>query len=126
MNNRPFYHYHYWSKRQTRQLAEELSTNSRPRWRIGASGGPPFLKVDAQQQDYSPRIDEVAARIEASGALLQLANLGDHARVPHLLQGLAQNTEMLISFGGAEVEFAAAAYILVFRTFATVSSGAGC
>lgn len=111
MSNRPFYHYHYWSKRQTRQLAEELGIDFRRRWRLGASGGLPFLKVEAQQQDYSPRIDEVAAGLEASGALLELETIGDHSRPPYFMRGFAQNIEMLVALGEAKVEFGAAAYI---------------
>jgi hypothetical protein len=112
MSNRPFYHYHYWSKRQTRQLAEELGMDFRPRWRVGASGGLPFLKVQANQLDYSPRIDEVAVRLEGSGVLLDFEATGNRVRPPYFMRGFAPNVEMLVSLRRkVRVEFGAAAYI---------------
>jgi hypothetical protein len=113
MRKRPTYHYHYWSKRQTLQLVEELGINSRPRWLFGASGGLSLFQLQVQQQDHSLRVDEVAARLEASGTLLQLQDIGSHVKTPYFLRGVADTMHFLISFESMKLEFGALAHAAV-------------
>ena len=108
MPERSVYHYHYWSKRLTAELSNELSINRRARWRWNLSGRVPVVGVgiEAQQQDYSLGVDETAAKLESSRFLMPFTELGSPQRTPYYLSGVSRQMKLMRSWVGDGATYA--------------------
>lgn len=110
MAKRPVYHYQYWSKRLTGELAGEVGINIRPRWLMNVSALTKGVGIGAQQRDYSLRLDEVAAKLEASGVLLPFAGAEPSVRTPYFLSGSSQQMKLMLSWVGTTEHRGAVCY----------------
>jgi hypothetical protein len=111
MSKRPAYQYHYWSKRLTAKLSDELSINRRARWRWNLSGRLPVVGVgiEAQQQDYSLGVDETAAKLESSRFLMPFTELSSPQRTPYYLCGVSRQMKLMRSLVGDAATYATSA-----------------
>ncbi len=91
---RPIYHYQYWSPRLTSELANDVRISLRPTWLWKLSAAFHGAGVEAQQQERSLRLDEVAAKLEASGVVHEFTGSEEFRSIPFFVRGVGHVTLM--------------------------------
>lgn len=94
MAARPIYHYQYWSSRLTSELADDVRISLRPTWLWKLSAAFHGAGVEAQQQERSLRLDEVAAKLEASGVVHEFTGSEEFRSIPFFVRGVGHVTLM--------------------------------
>ncbi len=91
---RPIYHYLYWSPRLTRELADDVRVNLRSTWLWKISATFRGAGVEAQRQGRSLRLDEVAAKLEASSVVHEFTGIEEVRPTPFFVRGAGRLTLM--------------------------------
>lgn len=102
MAARPKYHYHYWSRGQTEELAGDVHVNLRRRWLFKLSVGIHGNGIEAQEQERSLRKDRLARKLEASSVVRKFTGSEETRTTPFYVRGAGRLT--LIQSGGSGKE----------------------
>jgi hypothetical protein len=91
---RPIYHYQYWSTRLTRELADDMRINLRPMWLWKLTAAFHGAGIEARRPERALRLDEVAAKLEASIVVHEFTGREKFQSTPFFARGTGRLTLM--------------------------------
>jgi hypothetical protein len=93
---RPAYRYQYWSHGQTKELADDVRVNLRPRWLFNLSVGIHGTSVEAHQQERSLRRDRLARKLEKSSVVHRFTGSEEIRATQFYVRGAGRLTLMFL------------------------------
>lgn len=86
MTVRQNYHYQYWSKRLTQELADDIGANLQPTWLWKLSAIIRGVGAEAQQQSRPLRHDQAAAKLEGSPVVHEFSGAETFRSTPYFIR----------------------------------------